>query len=113
MSRLSAARMNAPGDKAYTGVKFLGFREKQPRYNTPIPLHGACRSALNVAIRREDKDAADHIALTHIGKPLPWWYVTLCSFTTYALSHNIGASVFSGAMVRYRAYTASTPAPPK
>ena len=64
MSRLSAARMNAPGDKAYTGVKFLGFRKKQPRYNAPIPLHGACRSALNVAIRREDKDAADHIALT-------------------------------------------------
>ena len=32
--------------------------------------------------------------------------VSLCSFTTYALSHNIGASVFSGALVRYRAYTA-------
>jgi uncharacterized membrane protein YbhN (UPF0104 family) len=31
--------------------------------------------------------------------------VSLCSFTTYALSHNIGASVFSGAMVRYRAYS--------
>lgn len=46
----------------------------------------------------------DHIALTHIGKPLPWWYVTLCSFTTYALSHNIGGSVVSGAVIRYRAY---------
>ena len=30
----------------------------------------------------------------------------ITSFTTYALSHNIGASVFSGALVRYRAYTA-------
>jgi len=64
MSRLSAARMNAPGPKAYTGKKFLGFRKKQPRYNAPISLHGACRSALNEAIRVGDKDAADHIALT-------------------------------------------------
>ncbi|WP_238990920.1 MFS transporter, partial [Acidovorax sp. ST3] len=30
--------------------------------------------------------------------------MTLCSFTTYALSHNIGGSVFSGAVIRYRAY---------
>ena len=27
-----------------------------------------------------------------------------CSFTTYALSHNIGGSVLSGAVIRYRAY---------
>src|SRR5690606_18855179 len=33
-------------------------------------------------------------------------YLTVTSFTTYALSHNIGASVFSGSVVRYRAYTA-------
>jgi uncharacterized membrane protein YbhN (UPF0104 family) len=31
--------------------------------------------------------------------------VSITSFTTYALSHNIGASVFSGALVRYRAYS--------
>ena len=32
-------------------------------------------------------------------------FVALVSFTTYALAHNIGASVFSGALVRYRAYS--------
>jgi glycosyltransferase 2 family protein len=47
----------------------------------------------------------DRIALTHLGKRISWPFVTLCSFTTYALAHNIGASVFSGAVVRYRAYT--------
>ncbi|MFA7639962.1 MAG: YbhN family protein, partial [Parvibaculum sp.] len=36
---------------------------------------------------------------------LPWSFVATTSFTTYALAHNIGASVFSGAFVRYRAYT--------
>lgn len=61
MSRLSAARMNAPGPKAYLGKKFLGFRKKQPRYNAPIPLHGACRIALNEAIRDGDTAAADRI----------------------------------------------------
>lgn len=48
----------------------------------------------------------DRIALMHLGKHLPWPVISLVSFTTYALSHNIGASVFSGAMVRLRAYGA-------
>jgi len=48
----------------------------------------------------------DRIALKHLGKKISWAFITLCSFTTYALSHNIGASVFSGAVVRYRAYSA-------
>jgi glycosyltransferase 2 family protein len=48
----------------------------------------------------------DRIALLHLGvKHISWMFVALCSFTTYALAHNIGASVFSGAMVRYRAYS--------
>ncbi len=46
----------------------------------------------------------DRIALAHLGKHISWWFITLCSFTTYALAHNVGASVFSGAVVRYRAY---------
>ncbi|MDB5513100.1 MAG: hypothetical protein JWR08_2583 [Enterovirga sp.] len=48
----------------------------------------------------------DRIALIHLGvKHVSWLFVSVTSFTTYALSHNIGASVFSGALVRYRAYT--------
>ena len=48
----------------------------------------------------------DRIALMHLGiKHISWAFIGLCSFTTYALAHNIGASVFSGAMVRYRAYS--------
>ncbi|HLA29715.1 MAG TPA: YbhN family protein [Pseudomonas sp.] len=46
----------------------------------------------------------DRIAIAHLGKKIPWRFITLCSFTTYALAHNIGASMFSGALVRYRAY---------
>lgn len=47
----------------------------------------------------------DRIALLHLGvKHISWVFISLCSFTTYALAHNIGATVFSGGVVRYRAY---------
>jgi glycosyltransferase 2 family protein len=46
----------------------------------------------------------DHIALSHLGRKVPFSFITLCSFTTYALAHNIGGSVLSGAVIRYRAY---------
>jgi hypothetical protein len=46
----------------------------------------------------------DRIALLHLRRSIPWAFIAACSFTTYALSHNIGASVLSGAVVRYRAY---------
>jgi glycosyltransferase 2 family protein len=47
----------------------------------------------------------DRIALLHLGvKNISWVFISLCSFTTYALAHNIGATVFSGGLVRYRAY---------
>jgi uncharacterized membrane protein YbhN (UPF0104 family) len=47
----------------------------------------------------------DALALQHLERKLPWPFIILCSFTTYAIAHNIGASVISGAVVRYRAYT--------
>jgi uncharacterized membrane protein YbhN (UPF0104 family) len=47
-----------------------------------------------------DRIALRHLGITHIS----WLFISLCSFTTYALAHNIGASVVSGGMVRYRAY---------
>lgn len=46
----------------------------------------------------------DNIALKYLNKKVPWLFITIGSFTTYAISHNVGASVLSGAVVRYRAY---------
>ncbi|ACB96601.1 UPF0104 family protein [Beijerinckia indica] len=48
-----------------------------------------------------DRIALRHLGVTHISL----LFVSLCSFTTYAIAHNIGATVFSGGMVRYRAYS--------
>lgn len=47
----------------------------------------------------------DRLALRHVGRHVSFPFVAATSFATYALSHNIGASVFSGAVVRYRAYS--------
>ncbi|MBF7731049.1 lysylphosphatidylglycerol synthase transmembrane domain-containing protein [Pseudomonas sp. N040] len=69
-----------------------------------INLHSWLLAALATAGAYTALAWYDRIALDHLGKKISWWFITLCSFTTYALAHNIGASVFSGALVRYRAY---------
>jgi uncharacterized membrane protein YbhN (UPF0104 family) len=47
----------------------------------------------------------DRIGLVHLGRKISWPFVALTSFVTYAIAHNIGASVLSGAVIRYRAYS--------
>ncbi len=51
----------------------------------------------------------DRIALIHLNRcqDISWPFIASCSFVTYALGHNIGASVLSGGLVRLRAYGAS------
>lgn len=69
-----------------------------------IPLHRWVLAGGGAIVAYAALAGYDHIALTHLGKRVSWVFVTLCSFTTYALSHNIGGSVASGAVIRYRAY---------
>lgn len=47
----------------------------------------------------------DRIALIHLGKKISWPFIAIASFVAYALSHNIGAAIISGAVVRYRIYS--------
>src|SRR3954469_22938468 len=69
-----------------------------------IPPHRLALSALGTVVAYAAIAGYDNIALAHIGRKVPLLFVSLCSFTTYALSHNIGGSVLSGAVIRYRAY---------
>src|SRR6202140_3248006 len=49
----------------------------------------------------------DLFALRTIGHPeIPYRVAALAGFTSYAVGHNVGASVFSGGAVRYRIYSA-------
>jgi glycosyltransferase 2 family protein len=50
----------------------------------------------------------DLFALRTIGRTdVPYRIAALSGFTSYAIGHNVGASVFSGGAVRYRIYSAS------
>jgi uncharacterized membrane protein YbhN (UPF0104 family) len=68
------------------------------------PLHWLC-AIIATLVAYAALAWYDRIALIHLGRRLSWGFISLTSFTTYALGHNIGASVFSGAVVRYRAYS--------
>lgn len=70
-----------------------------------IPTHHWIFVALATLVAYAALAGYDRVALLHLGKRIDWLFITICSFTTYALSHNIGASVVSGGVVRYRAYT--------
>lgn len=73
---------------------------------TAIPAHRYLLAGASTLVAYAALAWYDRIALLHLGvRHISWLFVSVCSFTTYALSHNIGASVFSGAVVRYRAYT--------
>ena len=69
-----------------------------------IPLHRWLLAGLSTVFAYIALAGYDHIALLHLGRKIPFAFVTVCSFTTYALAHNIGGSVLSGAVIRYRAY---------
>ncbi|MGC1250074.1 MAG: YbhN family protein, partial [Xanthobacteraceae bacterium] len=48
----------------------------------------------------------DLFALRTIGRSeIPYRTAALAGFTSYAIGHNVGASVFSGGAVRYRIYS--------
>jgi glycosyltransferase 2 family protein len=72
-----------------------------------IPMQGYLLAALSTLFAYWALAWYDRIALIHLNreKGISWRFITTCSFVTYAISHNIGGSVFSGGMVRYRAYT--------
>jgi phosphatidylglycerol lysyltransferase len=49
----------------------------------------------------------DVLALRLLGRPLPWRTAALASFTSYALSHNLGLSLITGGSARLRVYGAA------
>ena len=49
----------------------------------------------------------DCFALRVLGRRLPWRTAALASFTSYALSHNLGLALLTGGSARYRVYRAA------
>ncbi len=70
-----------------------------------IPAQGWISAGLCSLLAYAALAGYDRIALRHLGRKINWLFIAIASFTAYALSHNVGASVISGGMVRYRAYS--------
>lgn len=79
-------------DELWAGFGAIGFRE----WWLIVACTVGCYTILALY---------DVLALQHLGKKLNFGFVFCTSLTTYALAHNIGASAFSGAVIRYRAYS--------
>ena len=73
-----------------------------------VPYSGYALAALSALLAYLALAWYDRIALIHLGRDreISWPFIASCSFVTYALGHNLGASVFSGGLVRLRAYGA-------
>jgi uncharacterized membrane protein YbhN (UPF0104 family) len=73
-----------------------------------IPPEGVALATLSAILAYLALGWYDKLALMHLkkDKAIPFPYVATTAFVTYAIAHNIGASVLSGGAVRYRAYTA-------
>ncbi len=78
------------------------------RYILDVPLKSHLCAGLSALAAYAALAWYDRIALMHLDrlKGISWPYVAMCSFVTYALGHNLGASVLSGGIVRLRAYCA-------
>lgn len=70
-----------------------------------IPLNGWLLAGLATVGAYVALAGYDRLALSHLRKRISWKFISVASFTAYAIGHNLGASVFSGAVVRYRAYS--------
>lgn len=75
---------------------------------TEIPMSGYMLAFAATLVAYGALAWYDRIALQHLRKEkgISWTYISICSFVTYAMGHNIGASVVSGGLIRYRAYSA-------
>jgi glycosyltransferase 2 family protein len=72
-----------------------------------IPTSDIVIAALFVAAGYFTLTFYDLFALRTIGRrDVPYRVAALAAFTSYAIGHNLGASVFTGGAVRYRIYSA-------
>jgi uncharacterized membrane protein YbhN (UPF0104 family) len=72
-----------------------------------VEKHDVAKAAVFVAAGYFTLTFYDLFALRTIGHTdVPYRIAALAGFTSYAVGHNIGASAFTGAAVRYRIYSA-------
>ncbi|MBS3934914.1 MAG: UPF0104 family protein [Sulfuritalea sp.] len=101
-----AARELLDAGGFWLGLKIIA--ESIGRSIGDVPAAGYFMAALSALLAYTALAWYDRIALIHLNRhrEISWPFIAACSFVTYALGHNLGASVLSGGLVRLRAYGA-------
>jgi hypothetical protein len=103
---LSVAIITAAAFVLYRNLRGINFHEVVEAIRETDPRDVAI-AACFVAAAYFTLTFYDLFALRTIGRrDVPYRVAALAAFTSYAIGHNVGASVFTGGAVRYRIYSA-------
>jgi uncharacterized membrane protein YbhN (UPF0104 family) len=103
---LSVAIITAAAFVLYRNLRGIDFGDVLDAIRDTNPRDVAI-AALFVAAAYFTLTFYDLFALRTIGRrDVPYRIAALAGFTSYAIGHNVGASVFTGGAVRYRIYSA-------
>jgi glycosyltransferase 2 family protein len=103
---LSAAIITAAVFVLYRNLRGIHFHEVMAAIKATAPRDVAIAAGF-VAAAYFTLTFYDLFALRTIGRrELSYRVAALAGFTSYAIGHNVGASVFTGGAVRYRIYSA-------
>jgi glycosyltransferase 2 family protein len=103
---LSVAIITAAAFVLYHNLRGIDFHEVLAAITATEPRDVAIAAGF-VAAAYFTLTFYDLFALRTIGrKDVPYRVAALAAFTSYAIGHNVGASVFTGGAVRYRIYSA-------
>jgi len=70
-----------------------------------LPRTALLASVLICAVNYFILTGFDLLGFYYIGRKVPWWKVSIASFTGYAISNSVGFALISGTSVRYRFYS--------
>jgi hypothetical protein len=103
---LSVAIITAAAFVLYRNLRGINFHEVVEAIQETDPRDVAIAAGF-VAAAYFTLTFYDLFALRTIGRrDVPYRVAALAGFTSYAIGHNVGASVFTGGAVRYRIYSA-------
>jgi phosphatidylglycerol lysyltransferase len=94
----------AAGYVLHHQLRGVSYQEVRATLAT-LPRTALLASVLICAVNYFILTGFDLLGFYYIGRRVPWWKVSVASFTGYAISNSVGFALISGTSVRYRFYS--------
>ncbi|HEX8672631.1 MAG TPA: lysylphosphatidylglycerol synthase domain-containing protein, partial [Longimicrobium sp.] len=94
----------AAGYVLHYQLRGVSYRDVRATLGT-LPRTALLASVLICAVNYFILTGFDLLGFFYIGRKVPWWKVSIASFTGYAISNSVGFALISGTSVRYRFYS--------